>query len=86
MEPTLQQDLTLGEIGGGYLKSLIEQHNLIENQVLTQEEAEKLLNHSYSVPEPPEIEDCLRRVMDATEAQRRQEYQNWPSNSHAHQR
>ena len=65
MEQTPQQDLTIGQAHGGYWKDLIEQHNLIARQVLTQEEASKLLNHSVHQPVPPPLTDLLDKVIAA---------------------
>ena len=66
MEQTPQQDLTIGQAHGGYFKTLIEQHNLIERQVLTQEEASKLLNHSVFQPTPANLAQIMDRVLHAT--------------------
>lgn len=66
MEQTPQQDLTLGQVRGGRLKNLIEQHNLIARQVLTPAEAEKLLNHSVHEPVPPAMADLLDMVIAVT--------------------
>jgi hypothetical protein len=65
MEPTHPTDLTIGQAYGGLLKTFVEQHKLVENQVLTLEEAEKLLNHSCDAPKPLEIQDLLHRVSRA---------------------
>ena len=62
MEPTPPTALTIGQAHGGLLKTFVEQHKLVENQVLTQEEAAKLLNHSCDAPKPLEIQDLLHRV------------------------
>jgi hypothetical protein len=66
MEPTPQQDLTIGLAHGGLLKNLIEQHNLVARQVLTPEEAGKLLNHSVHEPKPDSLVQLLERVIAAT--------------------
>ncbi len=71
MEQTPHPDLTIGQAHGGLLRSYIEEHKLVENQVLSQEEAEKLLNHPYDAPKPLEIQDLLRRAMDEVKRQRR---------------
>jgi hypothetical protein len=47
------------------LKTLIEQHNLVARQVLTQEEASKLLNPSVHQPVPPPLADLLDKVIAA---------------------
>lgn len=67
--------MTIGQAHGGLLKTLLEQHKLVENQVLTPEEAEKLLNHPYDAPKPLEIQDLLRRAMTEVETQRRKQPQ-----------
>ena len=66
MEQTPQQDLTIGQAHGGYWKKLIERHNLIERQVLTQEEASKLLNQSVDQPIPADVAQVLDRCLAAT--------------------
>jgi hypothetical protein len=66
MEQTPQQDLTIGQAHGGYWKDLIAQHNLVERQVLTQEEASKLLNHSVDQPIPTDLAQVLDRCLAAT--------------------
>ena len=66
MESTPQQDLTIGQAHGGYWKKSIEQHNLVARQVLTKEEASKLLNHSVHQPVPPTLADLLDKVIAAT--------------------
>jgi hypothetical protein len=72
MEPTPPQDLTIGQAHGGLLKNLIVEHKLVENQVLTPEEAEKLLMHPFDAPKTWEIRDLLHRTMTEVERQRRQ--------------
>ena len=79
MEPTPHKDLTIGQAHGGLLKTLIEEHKLVENQVFTPEEAEKLLKHPYDAPKPLEIQDLLRRAMTEVKNQRRQQPQETPS-------
>jgi hypothetical protein len=61
--------MTIGQAHGGLLKSSIEEHKLIENQVLTPAEAQKLLNFSYNAPQPIEIQDLLSKVSRAVLAQ-----------------
>lgn len=72
MEQTPQPDLTIGQARGGRLKTLIEQHNLVARQVLTQEEASRLLNHSVNQPVPPPLADLLDKVIAATRSPARQ--------------
>jgi hypothetical protein len=66
MEQTPQPDLTIGQAHGGHWKDLIEQHNLVARQVLTPEEASKLLNHSVDQPIPADIAKVLDRCLHAT--------------------
>ncbi|MCF7786775.1 MAG: hypothetical protein K9N47_11680 [Prosthecobacter sp.] len=68
-----QPGLTIGQAHGGLLKNLIEQHNLVARQVLTQEEAEKLLKHSVHQPKPDSLVQLLERVVAATRTPARQE-------------
>ncbi len=76
MDTTLPKDLTIGQAFGGLLTTMIERHNLVENQVLTQEEAQKVLNYSFDKRQTWEVQDLLARVSDyVTLAERRRRKQ-----------
>jgi hypothetical protein len=66
MEPNPQQNLTVGQAHGGFWKNLIERHNLVACQVLTQDEVSRLLNHSLNQPFPSELDEIMDRVQQAT--------------------
>lgn len=82
MAQTPHPDLTIGQAHGGLLKNLIEQHKLVENQVLSQEEAEKLLKHPYDAPKPLEIQDLLHRAMAEVSRQRHPRPSKAPAREH----
>ena len=73
MEPKHPTDMTIGQAHGGLLKKTIERLNLVENQVLTQEEASLLLNYSVNKSQTWQVQDLLERVSQAYTQKRREE-------------
>lgn len=80
MEPKHPTDMTIGQAFGGRLTEMTELHNLVENQVVTQEEAQKVLNYSFNKEQTWEIQDLLATMADyitlAERKRRRQEAAN----------
>jgi|UniRef100_UPI003784BF79 hypothetical protein len=74
MEPIPQQEtLTIGQVHGGLFKTSIEHLNLIGKNLLTQEQADRLLVFPFNQEQPPEIQESLALVCNAALAAQRQE-------------